>query len=251
MLQSFNESQSISQILSSKDETIKSLQDELITLRLNQAEKNALITELKKIKTDFKIELDLLNQKKPKTVARLQDELINAKYIQQKYSKEISNIKRMLAKIKSEYEETSTEMRKRQSGIRLTKNGVLWFDKNKVDETKYTENIKRLEEEEANLKNLIPELEYKIEKINMHRRFKDEYKKKLEDKTYQTIFKIESTEQLTQERQRQYNHLKSSGTNNLNNLVKSCEEKDVQIKFLEEKLEKLSTNQVKSSLIFY
>lgn len=85
-----------------KNEMITCLQAELVHVRLQEAEKWALIKELKQIKQELEKDKEVLANSKPETIARLQENLIEAKLLERQHSLQFNMIRQQLEQMKQE-----------------------------------------------------------------------------------------------------------------------------------------------------
>lgn len=92
----------MNEVLEVKNEMIQCLQEELVKVRLEVAEKWALIRELRQTRDELQKDKEVLTKTKPETIARLQQDLMTAKILETQYSVEFAKIKTELEKIKTE-----------------------------------------------------------------------------------------------------------------------------------------------------
>jgi chromosome segregation ATPase len=243
---SLNENMSIDEELQVKNEMIKCLQDELIHVRLEAAEKWALIRELRQIRDELEKDKEMLTKTKPETISRLQEKLIGGKLLESQYTSEFANIKKQLQAMKAELhtrnqnQNSTNKSRKAEGSVKLSKMGVLWLGKNKNQDNEIVEEIKKLEKEKFYLENRMPELENKIDILNKHIKFKEEERCKLQEKLDNARLKQQSIENITIERRRQYDHLQSSASEKVVGIRNSCNNKKQNIDELSSKFQQIA-----------
>jgi chromosome segregation ATPase len=237
---------SIDEELQVKNEMIKCLQDELIHVRLEAAEKWALIRELRQIRDELEKDKEMLTKTKPETISRLQEKLIGGKLLESQYTSEFANIKKQLQAMKAELhtrnqnQNSTNKSRKAEGSVKLSKMGVLWLGKNKNQDNEIVEEIKKLEKEKFSLENRMPELENKIDILNKHIKFKEEERCKLQEKLDNARLKQQSIENITIERRRQYDHLQSSASEKVVGIRNSCNNKKQNIDELSSKFQQIA-----------
>ncbi|EEZ99822.1 Ecotropic viral integration site 5 ortholog-like Protein [Tribolium castaneum] len=239
---SLSESKSMSEVLDVKNEMIKCLQEELVQARLAAAEDWALIRELRQVRDELEKDKEMLTKTKPETIARLQEELMTAKILETQYSVEFAEIRKHLEKIKAEIVAHKTECHLKPEGrIKLFARGAKWVtDDEKKDTKEIEKEIKELEKEKSFLQNKIPDLQAKIDVLSKHIKFKDEERRKLQEKLDSVKTKYQSIESITLERRRQCEHLEHSASEKVHIIRNSCSEKKQNIDDLSNKLGEIS-----------
>lgn len=107
MFNSMTELAPIKEKLSFKWDVVECLQQKLVETRLQNAEKEALIIELKRCECDLKNEIELLKSSKTETlpVSNLQEQFLATRIREADVVLEFDKLKRSLAIIKHELEE--------------------------------------------------------------------------------------------------------------------------------------------------